>query len=60
MENGRDYPRDPREFDRWIKANVAIGSIFAIAILAMAAAGLNSAGQQDETTAVVSTVTVLR
>jgi hypothetical protein len=60
MENGRDYPRNPREFDRWIKANAVIGSIFAIGILAMAAAGLNSAGQQDGTTAVVSTVTVLR
>ncbi len=47
MENGRDYPRNPREFDRWIKANAVIASIFAIGILAMAAAGLNSAGQQD-------------
>jgi hypothetical protein len=60
MENGRDYPSNPREFDRWIKANAAIGSIFAIGILAMAAAGLNSGGQQDGTTAVVSTATVLR
>jgi hypothetical protein len=60
MENGRDYLRNPREFDRWIKANAAIGSIIAIGMLAMAVAGLNSAGQQDRTAAVVSTATVSR
>ena len=60
MGNERDYPNNPREFDRWIKANAAIGSIVAVGILAMAAAGLTSAGQQDGTTAVVSTATVIR
>ena len=44
MGNGRDYLRNPHEFDRWLKANVVLCSIFAIGMLAMALAGLNSAG----------------
>jgi hypothetical protein len=36
----RDYPRNTPEFDGWLKANAAVGSIVAIAVLAMAVAGL--------------------
>jgi hypothetical protein len=46
MRNGW-HLRNPREFDKWLKANVVIGSIIAIGILTMALAGLNSAGQHD-------------
>jgi hypothetical protein len=46
MANGpwRDYLLHPREFDRWLKANAVGGSILPIAMLAMALAGLYSAG----------------
>jgi hypothetical protein len=46
----RDYPRNAPEFDGWLKANAAVGSIVAIAILAMAVAGLFSAGGPDAAT----------
>jgi hypothetical protein len=36
----RDYPRNAPEFDGRLKANAAVGSIVAIAILAMTVAGL--------------------
>jgi hypothetical protein len=52
MENGRDYLTNPREFDRWLKANAVIGSIFAIGMVMMALAGLNSAERYDRPTAV--------
>ena len=42
MENGlwRDfYLKNPRECDRWLKANAVLGSIVAIAMLAMALLG---------------------
>jgi hypothetical protein len=32
----RDYPRNAPEFDGWLNANAVVGSIVAIAILAMA------------------------
>jgi hypothetical protein len=35
----RDYPGNA-QFDGWLKANAAVGSIVAIAVLAMAVAGL--------------------
>jgi hypothetical protein len=60
MENGRHYLRNPREFDRWLKANAVLGSMLAIGMLMMALAGLNSAGQHDEATEVVSRTTALR
>ena len=46
MENAirRDYQRNPREFDGWLKANAVFGLILAIGMLAMALAGLDSAG----------------
>src|SRR5262245_1709427 len=31
---------DPREFDRWLKANAVLGSLLAVGILAMALVGL--------------------
>ena len=43
----RDYQRNPREFDGWLKANAVIGSVLAIGLLAVAVAGLNSAGRPD-------------
>src|SRR5262245_22210620 len=48
MENGRDYLRNPGEFDRWFKANDVLASIWAIAILMMALGGLNSARLHNE------------
>ena len=53
MGNGvsRDYQRkNQREFDGWLKANAILGSILAIGMLAMALAGLNSAGRLDAAT----------
>jgi hypothetical protein len=55
-----DYLRNPREFDGWLRANAVIGSIVAIGMLAMALAGLNSVGRQDQTTEVVSSATASR
>jgi hypothetical protein len=45
-----DYLRNPRELDRWLKANAVLGSILAIGMLAMALGGLNSGGQPDRAT----------
>jgi hypothetical protein len=46
MANGRwrDHLSDPRDFNRWLKANTVVGSILTMAMLAMALAGLYSAG----------------
>jgi hypothetical protein len=41
--------RNPHGFDRWLKANAVLGSLLAIGMLAMALAGLNSVGRQDQT-----------
>jgi hypothetical protein len=51
MGNGiwRDYARNPREFDGWLKANAVVGSILAIGMLAAALAGLNT-GRPDGAT----------
>ena len=38
-----------RQCDRWLKANVVLGSILAIGMLAMAAAGHYSAGPNGAT-----------
>jgi len=38
----REYLTNPRDFDWWLKANVLVGSIVAIAILKMALAALYS------------------
>ena len=38
----RKYLTNPRDFDWWLKANVLVGSIVAIAILTMALAALYS------------------
>jgi hypothetical protein len=40
-------PEDQREFDRWLKANAIVALIIAVAMLAMASIGLNSAGRPD-------------
>jgi uncharacterized iron-regulated membrane protein len=46
----RDYLRNPpQESDQWLKANAVLGSILAIAMLAMAVAGLYSAGPNGAT-----------
>jgi hypothetical protein len=37
-------PEDRRKFDGWLDANLILGSIFAIGMLAMAWAGYNSVG----------------
>jgi hypothetical protein len=42
-----DYPRNPNEFDKWLKANAVLGSLLAIGMLAMALASLNPAAQPD-------------
>ena len=39
---GKDDPRSSPGFDRWLKANVVVGSILSIGMLAMALAGLYS------------------
>jgi hypothetical protein len=46
----REYQKNPREFDGWVKANTLLGSILAIGMVAMALAGLNSAGPPDAAT----------
>jgi hypothetical protein len=58
MVNGRDW--NPRELDRWLRANAVLGSVLAIGMLAMALAGLNSVARQDRTTEVVSSATASR
>jgi hypothetical protein len=45
-----NYLRNPREFDGWLKANAVLSSMFAIGMLAMALAGLNSEGRPDGAT----------
>lgn len=48
----RDWSsEDPREFNRWIKANAVIGSLLAAGLFAMAVAGAPSAGPGDAATA---------
>ena len=47
-----NYLRNPREFDGWLKANAVLSSMFAIGMLAMALAGLNSEGRSDGATGV--------
>jgi hypothetical protein len=54
MGNERDYLRNSLEFDKWLKANAILCSIFTIALLAMVLAGLNSAGPNHGSTEVVS------
>jgi hypothetical protein len=46
----RDHLSDPRDFNRWLKANIVVGSILLMAMLAMALAGLYSAGPPNGTT----------
>jgi hypothetical protein len=57
MRNG--YPRNPHEFDRWLKANAVLGSLLAIGMLAMALAGINVAARTDGATE-LSSVTSLK
>ena len=47
---GKDDPRSSPGFDRWLKANVVVGSVLAIGMLAMALAGHFSAGPFDRAT----------
>ncbi len=59
----RDYRRasleNQRKFDSWLEANAVVGFILFLGIMAMALAGLSSAGRQDATE-VVSSATALR
>jgi hypothetical protein len=43
------YFKNPRECDRWLRANAVLGSILAIAMLAMALVGHYSAGPNGAT-----------
>jgi hypothetical protein len=45
-----NYLRNPREFDGWLKANAVLSSMFALGMLAMALAGLNSQARPDGAT----------
>ena len=44
----RKYLTNPRDFDGWLKANVLVGSIVAVAILTMALAALFSGGGSNQ------------
>ena len=44
----RKYLMNPRDFDGWLKANVLVGSIVAVAILTMALAALYSGGGSNQ------------
>jgi len=59
----RDYRRasleNQRKFDSWLEANAVVGFVLFLGIMAMALAGLSSAGRQDATE-VVSSATALR
>jgi hypothetical protein len=44
----RKYLTNPRDFERWLKANVLVGSLVAVAILWMALAALYSAGGSNQ------------
>ena len=44
----REYLTNPHDFDGWLKANVFIGSIVAVAILTMALASLYSGGGSNQ------------
>jgi hypothetical protein len=57
MVSGRDW--NPRELDRWLKANAVIGSMLAIGMLAMALVALNPAARPDGATE-LSSVTSLK
>jgi hypothetical protein len=46
----RDHLSNPREFNKWLKANAVVGSVLPIALLAMALAGLYSAGSPNGAT----------
>ena len=46
----RKYLTNPRDFDGWLKANVLVGSIVAVAILTMALAALYSGGIKPDRT----------
>jgi len=47
---GREYQKNPRDFDGRVKANTLLGSILVIGMVAMALSGLNSAGPPDAAT----------
>ena len=40
-------PEDRRTFNRWLVINTAVGSIFAVGLLAMAVVGQNSGGYRN-------------
>jgi len=44
----RKYVTNPRDFDRWLKANVLVGSLVTVAILTMALAALYSGGGSNQ------------
>jgi len=44
----REHLTNPRDFDGWLKANVFVGSIVAVAVLTMALAALYSGGGSNQ------------
>jgi hypothetical protein len=40
-------PEDRRTFDKWMRANLIVGGIFVLAMVAMAVAGSNSSRRPD-------------
>jgi hypothetical protein len=44
----RKYLTNPRDFDGWLKANVLVGSLVAIAILSMALAAFYSGDESNQ------------
>ena len=44
----RKYVTNPRDFDRWLKANVLVGSLVTVAILTMALAALYSGAGSNQ------------
>jgi hypothetical protein len=50
-------PEDQRKFDGWLRANLILGSIFAVGMLAMAWSGSNSVGPETKIAAHVEATT---
>ena len=46
---------DQREFDRWLKANAVVASLFSAVVVAMFFLGAQSSERADTTTAVIRT-----
>ena len=47
-ESLHTYLTNPRDFERWLKANVVVGSLVTVAILGMALAAFYSGGGSNQ------------